>query len=273
MSVDPIRCCVINLPKAAKRLDAIRSAFAAAAPVGWTLEVFPGVDGAQIETQGRLTAGEKGAFLSHLRLLESSLHDDAPLWILEDDAELSASAFQMVGEALSASKAHLLFTDVGPANAEDMLKVLAFWPGRNTPRLLDLRAIQFVGASSYLVAGPAKRELATLLRVFADPLDAPIDLVLRHLIHEGALSAAVTLPFLTTLSPHAEQSQVYGLTVKERVWNTTRRLFFIDQDLEACASAASQLFQELGDRKAQVFGQLLAARVSADFRESGQVKR
>jgi GR25 family glycosyltransferase involved in LPS biosynthesis len=266
MDERPLRCCVINLARSPERLARVRGGFEGCAPPGWALEVFAATDGQALTAAGRLSPGQKGCFTSHLRLLEQSLEDDEPLWVLEDDVVFSPQVFGIVRQALAASKAHLLFTDVGAANPDDMLKVMAMWPGGNAPRLLDLKALQFLGASSYVVAGGAKRELVRMLKPFADPLDVPYDVVLRHLIHQGAIAASVTLPFFTTLSEDAERSQIDPLTVKERVWNTTRRLFFVNQDLDACEAAASQVFAGLDDRKARVFGLLMAARVSADYR-------
>jgi hypothetical protein len=65
-------------------------------------------------------------------------------------------------------------------------------------------------------------------------LGVPDDLFVRDLVDRGKLSACVTVPFLSTLSPHSTASDIRGPQDRaRRVMDLFRRGFFIEADRPA----------------------------------------
>jgi GR25 family glycosyltransferase involved in LPS biosynthesis len=264
-----MKCFLINLEAETARRAAVEAAFAAAPHAGWELVPVRAVTRAQAaEVPGALSGGEKGCLLSHRQVIAAALDDDAPIWIVEDDVAFGPHSFAAADAALAQARDwDLLFTEVAVPDPPDMLKLAASWPARPDDfRLIDLRALTFAGSTSYLLSGQGKRRLAEALAGL-ETLDRPYDLMLRDLCHAGALAGRVIFPFVTSISAHADASQIRdaNLPLPDAIWNTFRRLMYVDRDVDACRASAEQLFAGLGDEPARVVGQLVAARLSADY--------
>jgi hypothetical protein len=265
-----MKCVMINLEAETARRAAVDAAFAAAPHAGWELTIFPAVtrEAANL-TSGSLSPSEKACFASHRQALANALADEGPVWIVEDDVQFGPHSFAAADAALAqAGDWDILFTEVCVPDPPDMAKLAASWPARADDfRLIDARALIFAGATSYLLSGPGKRRLAAQLGELAT-LDRPYDLLLRDLCHAGDLAGRVIFPFVTTISPHADASQIRdgGQPLSEAVWNTFRRLMYADRDLDACRTAAERLSAGLRDEPARVVGQLLGARLSLDYK-------
>lgn len=265
-----MKCVLINLAAERVRRAAVEASFAAAPHAGWELTVLPATDRATAAaTPGALTDTEKACFTSHRRAIAAALEDDAPVWIVEDDVAFGPHSFAAANAAIAqATDWDLLFTEVAVPDPPDMLNLTASWPARPEDfRMIDLRALTFAGATSYLLSGAGKRRLAERLDGLA-ALDRPYDLLLRDLCQTGALAGRVIFPFVTSISEHADASQIRdgALPLAEAIWNTFRRLMYVDRDLAAGQAVAERLFAGLRDDQAKAVGQLVAARLSADFK-------
>jgi GR25 family glycosyltransferase involved in LPS biosynthesis len=269
-----MKCFLINLEAETARRAAVEAAFAAVPHAGWDLVPVRAVAReAAAEVPGALSGGEKGCLLSHRQVIAAALEDDAPIWIVEDDVAFGPHSFAAVDAALSQAKDwDLLFTEAAIPDPPDMLKLAASWPGNPTDfRLIDLRALTFAGSTSYLLSGAGKRRLAEHLGRL-EALDRPYDLLLRDLCQAGALAGRVIFPFVTSISEHADASQIRdaNLPLPDAIWNTFRRLMSVDRDFDACRAGAERLFAGLEDEQAKVVGQLVAARLSADYRRESR---
>jgi hypothetical protein len=265
-----MKCFLINLETETARRAAAEAAFAAAPHAGWELTPVRAVTRERAEkVPGTLSGGEKGCLLSHREVITAALDDDAPIWIVEDDVAFGRHSFVAADAALAQARDwDVLFTEVAVPDPPDMLKLAASWPARADDfRLIDLRALTFAGSTSYLLSGPGKRRLAEQLGRL-ETLDRPYDLLLRDLCQAGALAGRVIFPFVTTISEAADASQIRagGPPLPDAIWNSFRRLMYVDRDLEACRASAERLFAGLQDEPAKVVGQLVAARLSADYR-------
>lgn len=269
-----MKCFLINLEAETGRRAAVEAAFAAAPHAGWELVPVRAVTRDEAgKVPGALLGGEKGCLLSHRQVIAAALEDEAPIWIVEDDVAFGPHSFAAADAALAQARDwDLLFTEVAVPDPPDMLKLAASWPARADDfRLIDLRALTFAGSTSYLLSGAGKRRLAEQLARL-ERLDRPYDLLLRDLCHAGALAGRVIFPFVTSISEAADASQIRSgeLPLPDAIWNTFRRLMYVDRDLDACRARADALFAGLQDEPARVVGQLVAARLSADYRREGR---
>lgn len=265
-----MKCVMINLPAEGVRRAAVEASFAAAPHPGWALTVLPATDRATAAAApGTLSDTEKACFASHRRAIAAALQDEAPVWIVEDDVAFGPHSFAAADAAIAQARDwDLLFTEVAVPDPPDMIKLTASWPAQAEDfRLIDLRQLTFAGATSYLLSGAGKRRLAERLDRIA-ALDRPYDLLLRDLCHAGALAGRVIFPFVTSISEHADASQIRdgALPLSEAIWNTFRRLMYVDRDLAAGRAAAERLFAGLQDEPAKAVGQLVAARLSVDYK-------
>ena len=97
----------------------------------------------------------------------------------------------------------------------------------------------------------------------------PFDLVLRNLVFGGELTARVAFPFATSLSIHAEQSQVQpgDTVVADTCWNAFRRLVCADADtLRAeCPGGFGEALPGCDETAITDFARVLAFQLSPTF--------
>jgi GR25 family glycosyltransferase involved in LPS biosynthesis len=248
-----MRCLYINLDKAEDRRRSLEQNFRGTAPKTWTLERVSAAGPADVSrVPGRCTPAEKGCFASHIRALEMSLSDAADVLIVEDDEMFSARSFEVIETILAMrSTWDVLFTDLALVEPPTMVRYGKLWgdltaAGRH--QLDDLSKTFFAGSSAYVVRGGSKRRLLDLLTAIGE-LDTPYDLVLQALIHGGQISGRMCFPFITTLGPLASDTQIQSARegLRDRAFNTFRRLMFVDRDLAACSADGAILEQGLDE--------------------------
>jgi hypothetical protein len=212
----------------------------------------PATDGRTLGTQyqSKLKPGELGLWLTHERILQDNPKDQLHLHIIEDDAVLPDDAAQSLRPVVATADAglpdwDLLFTEVllpfdSPIFDEivkakqkyDLSKQLSFYPLKRFP--FSCMSSIFVKAASV-----AKLRAAIEGRWHDGP---PIDNYIRALIYQGALTAYLTLPFCTTLSPQMNDSDIQGMVdLSQRVANVYRRAAFKDADIQSLQSELKTL--------------------------------
>src|ERR1019366_4437824 len=115
----------------------------------------------------------------------------------------------------------LMATDVCICNPLQMIQLLAL--RRKQPDrvdIMDLKSLAFAGTTAYVINHERKARVLATLKAMV-PLAMPYDLLLRRLCHDDQLQMRVIFPFATSLSCHAEGSQIQtaGSAVTERLWN------------------------------------------------------
>jgi glycosyl transferase family 25 len=263
-------CVFINLPAAAERRTGLEASFAGAQACGWTLHRFEALGPSQVASVGgALTPSEKACFASHRTALGRHLGDDDPILIVEDDAVFSPQTFGVLDAMLAqAGDWDVLYTDaalcdfnlmVHLANRRDAMAA------RGEYQAIDLRGRSFFGATAYAVRGAAKARLHAALAA-AEALNQPYDLFLRDLINTGALKAAVCFPFLTTLAPQADASQIQAkeTAVFDATLNAYRRLMYVARDLDRCRTDAQRLAAHTNEAS-RLVGSVFATIVSPEF--------
>jgi len=98
-------------------------------------------------------------------------------------------------------------------------------------------------------------------------LDIPYDVYLRQLISENKLKGFVIFPFVTTLSNESEASQIQvNETAKtEFVWNTFRKMLWIDRKIKDSQLFLEKINRALCDEESKQFGTIISACISNKF--------
>jgi hypothetical protein len=151
-----------------------------------------------------------------------------------------------------------LFTDIiVPVNFDTLLTLVSCWraagmEGTAPPRrpssihYLDLAQIPFSGAASYLLSNSGARKLAPLMAAeLAKGATMQVDMLHRWAVNKGALSAACTVPFLTSVDP----AGIVSTTIADRNQHQASALalfvlryyFFYGRSDEALRAMAAEL--------------------------------
>lgn len=263
-------CVFINLPAAEERRRILEASFGQAAVGDWRLNRFAAREPADVAAiGGTLTPREKACFASHRAALGEHLTGDDPVLIVEDDAVFSPQAFGVLDGLLArGGDWDLIFTDAALCDFNLMVHLASRRDGmaaRGEYLPVDLRGRSYFGATAYAVRGSSKRRLHEALTA-ATELNQPYDLFLRDLIHSGRFKAAVVFPFVTSLSPQADGSQIQGgdTAVFDQTLNAYRRLMYVARDLDQCRADAERLAAHTDDASRMVGG-VFAAIVSPAF--------
>lgn len=200
------------------------------------------VDGRAVAADfpSKLDPGSLGVWLSHEALLRACRSADRHLHVIEDDTLFAKSAGRTLDLVLRQADEQLswdlLFTEIFiPFSVpvfrhfEAMIDVHA---RSKRYALVDLAGIGFAGATSFFINRNAIEKYAALIKG-QWALGMPIDLFIRRLVHDGALRAYVTVPFLTSFSNSVASTVRGRLTRSHQVCNVVRRGFFEDADRRA----------------------------------------
>ena len=269
-------CVYINLDRAADRRAALERNFAETRIEGWSLSRFPAVDATDAAAvPGRAGPAEKACFLSHRTLIGAHRDGPHPILVLEDDAVLGAHSCAAIDRLLAEQARDLdwdiLFTDICVPSPQTMIELVRLrrrLSASNQTALLNLANVPFAGSTAYIVNGKAKARLRDLLDAPAS-LDLPYDLHLARLVGERSIAAFAVFPFLTSLSGLSGTSSIqHGRSQdSDLVWNTFRKMMWLDRDLAAQKPALAELDAALGDEESRMFGQLLSAMTSGKYRD------
>lgn len=233
-----MHCCYINLDHAKQRSQAIESSFEKAARPGWTLSRFSALDTAFVDAhgiQGCRTRREKACFLSHKAVIETHTDAGEHLLVLEDDTLFGLATCEIVDGFLQQNAGgdwDLLFLDVSVVNIDDMLTLYfhrqaLLQGGKIIP--LDLARVPFIGMNSYVVNAASRNKVLACIEAGL-PIDIEYDVYMANQISARKLKAAVLFPFVTTLSQHADDSQIQrsSMDTVNRARNVFRNLMWLE---------------------------------------------
>jgi len=264
----------INLDSASDRKAAIESSFQNTLPHGWKLERVSATVARDVENvPGNISPVEKACFLSHQKIIQSTLESGNHEMIVEDDCVFSRNAFRIVDDLTSGlddKTWDLLFLEVGIGDTGQMIDLKMERNRLAAERqisLLKLSKLSFFGSLSYVVNKNSKRKILQCLSKFTR-LDLQYDLALRHLIHGGELNGLAVFPFITTPSTHAKNSSIQKDETQQtdEILILFRNLMFMDRDVDEIAARVADLERRCCDTESRVFGGIVAARVSPQFK-------
>jgi GR25 family glycosyltransferase involved in LPS biosynthesis len=214
---------------------------------------YEAIDGRAVAAQHptKLDPGNLGLWLSHEKVLqECGATPKSHLHIIEDDAILPRNAVPVFDDLLrqvtqSIPDWDLLFTDVFIAPSTEFFAALSekvrHYARTKSHVLMDLSRIPFSCTSSLFIN---RASLTKYARLIAGHWAAgwPIDMHLRDLVLRKQLKAILTVPFMTSISPHSDESEIRGeLDRTRRVCDVYRRGFFQEADLSALLAEMQRL--------------------------------
>lgn len=269
-------CYYINLDSATSRRSQLERNFSQYGRANWTLRRFAAVDSAQVQSsnvQGTLPPSAKGCFLSHRQLIEASLADERSILVLEDDVTFGEGTCETIDRFLHNHPGFewdIAFTDVCIPHVHTMIDLIRLrrqWTASGQVSLLDLSKIVFGGSSAYLVNGRSKAKVAALLAA-ASRIDVPYDLYLRGLFREQRLAGYVFFPFVTSLSEFSELSQIQSsdAAATDLLWNTFRKLIWLNRDAGMQKGALAHIESRLCDDESRLFAPIFAAMTAQSYR-------
>lgn len=212
---------------------------------------YEAVDGrvASADHATKLDPGNLGLWLSHERLLKSS-PPDQHIHILEDDAILSKRAVEVLDGLLAHLEStmptwELLFTDIFVQPRTDIfvlfLQKLNEFRQTGSYSIVDLANIQFACTSSLLIN---KSAIPKYLQILSGNWSRglPIDLFLREQVQSRKLRAHLCLPFITSISPESNTSDIRGdMDRSRKVCDTLRRGLYQEANLPELLNDMRQL--------------------------------
>ena len=256
----------INLDRDTVRRGFVEGNFAAHNTLGWTLRRVAAVDGRTLPesvVSARMTKGAVALSTTHRQVVRMSVGTPGHVMIAEDDILFGEKSQKMIETCIAAMEPQswdLLFTDVCIPLPSDMVKLLVMkrkFGERYTT--MNLRGLVFVGTTGVIVNERSKEKY---LRLLGDDVlfSRPIDILIRDYIHQGHLNGFCTFPFATSISAHADQSEIQtsAVTTQNLLWNAYRRAMWGSADIEGVDAWLSQLPQELFQGECGVVGRIAA---------------
>lgn len=270
-----MKCYYINLDIATNRKLNIENNFLENNTGHWSLTRFPAIDVKYVENKkipGSLRSNEKACFLSHKFAIKQNLNAIEPILIMEDDAVIGKSTCEILDNFLklgSKFEWDILFTDVcvpHPTTMIELIELRKYLSASNKTQVLNLANFIFAGATSYILNPNSLEKIFHLLDA-KNSLDIPYDLYLRQLISEHKLKGFVIFPFVTTLSNESDASQIQlsNTANTDLVWNTFRKMIWIDRKIEDSKFILERINHDVCDEESKQFGTIISACISNKF--------
>jgi len=272
-----MECFFINLDREPERRRCLRQNFEQQRAQGWFLTRIDAVDARDCAARpvgGGVRAAEKACFLSHRLALQAALEAPGHALILEDDVMFGPTSCARIDGAIAGLAPQawdLIFTDMvipHPPLMTALLHMRRQLGGAGEQTLLDVNALNFCGATAYVVNQAFKQRLFELLAV--ESIDMPYDLYLRGMIQQGLARALVVFPFATTLSDLGDRSQVQTGEKIDLFWNAFRRFIWADRDLEQVASVVGAFGEQLMDAESALFARIVGNALSTRLAQEKQ---
>ena len=258
----------INMDASPGRRAALEARLAAVGQ-GGRYERFVAVDGHTLaRPDSRISPGELGCMVSHLRCIAEAATREVATHIIEDDVVFTPSTVSILDQVLETALGawDMMFCDiVVPIHASTLFNLFSLYrktgidpaapAGGGMPTVihyLPLKGVPFTGAASYLVSPAGARKLEPLIAAHLDRGPTmPVDNLLQVLCAEGRINAACAVPFLTSVDP----DDVLRTTIGARDQNELSALalfllrsqFFMGRDVAQTAELAARLTEALGE--------------------------
>jgi GR25 family glycosyltransferase involved in LPS biosynthesis len=225
------------------------------------------------EKKGKISPTEKAVYLSHAKAIRFAASRNEFSFIMEDDIEIFGHTFPILKKILQkiqGQKWDLIFTDLIPTTPNTTLYLYNIIKTKSLQRramLLPIGNETYAGATGYVINPNSIERLHNLIEE-NDELNIPFDILLRQLIRTKRIKAAVTIPFLSTVTLAANKSsnQPKSSLFTDELWNAARRTMALPNP-EANRELEMQIESLTDDLSArdQLLGKLLAGYSSNKF--------
>ena len=205
-----------------------------------------------ITRKGRTRDSQKSVYLSHLMALKRAAQTQEPTLIVEDDVRLLPQTLPNLKSILNnlpKTGWDILFTDIIVTTLENIKffhKITESQRVAKKIRIQNLQKLIYAGATSYVANPNSIHKLITQLEA-PRRQDSPWDMTLRYLIHKQKIKGFVTVPFLTTVTNEANNSenQLTSTKVTDQVWNATRQLLTAPDERNKVEAEIEEIFEGL----------------------------
>jgi len=223
----------------------------------WPVYRVDAIHGDSINTKGSsgaVSQNEKACFFSHYEALKASSKSRHHSLILEDDVSFSQNTATILESAVSLldESIDILFAEIGVVDAQSMLN---FFLTRERLfklkefRLLELKDVNFFGATAYIINVKSKTKILKLLDEIKE-VRLPIDEQFKEWIKEKRIAAKVILPFPITLAENAMNSDIRVIIEPDIANHSFRRMLGFDEDsMELGDSEIDKIHKEILDQK------------------------
>jgi GR25 family glycosyltransferase involved in LPS biosynthesis len=260
----------INLDRQADRRAHLQKDIASFFPQTWKIERFPAIDKNSLDISklgGRGAPGAIALSMGHREAVRRSVGIDDHLILLEDDTRLSprtAQGIELAIKELERQPWDIIFTDACIPSIQNMVQLFVAKKSCDMRlNVVDLHNMQFAGTSSLVFNKNSKEKYLELLNdsvIFTQP----IDLLIKQFVWQNRLKAFLTVPYLTSLSKDADASEIQakGTEMNNLLWNSFRRLMFIDSDPNAFDEGLACFPKNIIQEDAHRLGLLIAMQAS-----------
>jgi GR25 family glycosyltransferase involved in LPS biosynthesis len=262
----------LNLDSARRRREEITLSFSQNATMANNLIRIRATEPTDLKEikNPRVRPTERAVANSHIVALNKIKEKTEKCAVLEDDTIFSRTLFKFIKNAqcdAMLDKFDIIFTDIIATHPNFMTQLCRIRKERNRKiNLINLSGKIFAGASSYILTPATANKI---LKLIGDKQDqAPFDIALRSLINSNQITAAVTFPFLTTVSRESFNSsnQPHGTEFTDYIWNTFRRSVWIDRDAEEAISECTKIKQVDWDADMEILSILSSAHALPAFK-------
>lgn len=266
----PMQVIYINLDRQADRRAHLQKDIASFFPQTWKIERFPAIDKNSLDISKLGARGAPGAIalsMGHREAVRRSVGIDDHLILLEDDTRLSprtAQGIELAIKELERQPWDIIFTDACIPSIQNMVQLFVAKKSCDMRlNVVDLHNMQFAGTSSLVFNKNSKEKYLELLNdsvIFTQP----IDLLIKQFVWQNRLKAFLTVPYLTSLSKDADASEIQakGTEMNNLLWNSFRRLMFIDSDPNAFDEGLACFPKDLIQEDTHRLGMLIAMQAS-----------
>lgn len=265
----------INLDSAPQRREALETSFSQTSLLsGWALSRFTAVsidDERVKKIAGSCSDNEKACFLSHASLVKQASESMDVHWIVEDDARFWPQSFAAVSTFIENNEEvewDILFTDITIRSFGTMVDLYLARQKISPTQIeyIDIGTCPFCSAVSYVINPNSAKKVAKVLAA-PSSINKPWDIHLASAVQEGKLNAFFTLPFVTSLTPHAQSSQIRDmpLDVAAVLERSFRNLLSVSPDTQLIKEMLNQIDTKFVDDKADCFGKIMAGFMSEKF--------
>jgi GR25 family glycosyltransferase involved in LPS biosynthesis len=244
----------INLDRSLARREALLSRLKAA-NADTRYQRFAGTDGREVAHRYSTTLGpgKLGCWLSHANVLSAQRSSSVHLHVIEDDIVFCNDAFNLFDAILKYADTQLkdwdlIFTDILFSLDIELFRVFSQGVMKHAETggysFVDLKRVFFCSTSSYFVN---QRSISKMAALLADKWTAgvPFDIYVRDLVNAGSLRAYLTVPFMTSLAPENDASEIgYEGSVSRDVLYMYRRAFFANADRQAILAELDSYLRE-----------------------------
>ncbi len=210
-------------------------------------ERFAAYDGEKLAKmyRSRINPGSLGSGFSHRGVLDKNIDSDYHLHIIEDDVILHKYLPKIFESIKDKMEWDIIYTDMyfsllSPESFYMFHEKYKLYQEKGDFSVVNLKGINFSGASSYFVNKKSIKKIHSLLSIewFKH---SKHDAYINTLVQKGELNAFVIVPFVSTLSEHSRNSTIdKTYSTNMLAMDSLRKAFYINAPLKELSNSIKE---------------------------------